>query len=151
MFLLRGRVAVGTRGRRGVGQGIALAPGGAGATVYVTRPSDGGGTTARLPRTVPDTGGAGTPRGGGRGPAPRQPRGRPPPNRPPHPHPQVVPRHLHRVPLRPARHPPRPPPPRPPRRTDMGKAPFYPLAAQPLQALAFGPAHPPPVVAVGPL
>src|SRR5439155_24315964 len=47
--------------------------------------------------------------------------------------------------------PPQPAPPRPPRLTDMGKAPFYPLAAQPLQALAFGPAHPPPVVAVGPL
>jgi NAD(P)-dependent dehydrogenase (short-subunit alcohol dehydrogenase family) len=63
---LRGRVAVVTGASRGVGKGIALALGEAGATVYVTGRSDAGGTTEGLPGTVRDTAEAVT-QGGGRG------------------------------------------------------------------------------------
>jgi NAD(P)-dependent dehydrogenase (short-subunit alcohol dehydrogenase family) len=61
---LRGRVAVVTGASRGVGKGIALALGEAGATVYVTGRSDVGGTTEGLPGTVQDTTEAVTQRGG---------------------------------------------------------------------------------------
>lgn len=64
MSLLRGRVAVVTGASRGVGQGIALALGEAGATVYVTGRSEAGGTTEGLPGTVRDTADAVTQRGG---------------------------------------------------------------------------------------
>jgi NAD(P)-dependent dehydrogenase (short-subunit alcohol dehydrogenase family) len=62
--LLRGRVAVVTGASRGVGKGIALALGEAGATIYVTGRSDEGGTTEGLPGTVRDTAEAVTQRGG---------------------------------------------------------------------------------------
>jgi NAD(P)-dependent dehydrogenase (short-subunit alcohol dehydrogenase family) len=61
---LRGRVAVITGASRGVGKGIALALGEAGATVYVTARSDAGGTTEGLPGTVRHTADAVTQRGG---------------------------------------------------------------------------------------
>jgi NAD(P)-dependent dehydrogenase (short-subunit alcohol dehydrogenase family) len=64
MSLLRGRVAVVTGASRGVGKGIALALGEAGAIVYVTGRSDAGGTTEGLPGTVRDTADAVTQRGG---------------------------------------------------------------------------------------
>jgi NAD(P)-dependent dehydrogenase (short-subunit alcohol dehydrogenase family) len=64
MSLLRGRVAVVTGASRGIGKGIALALGEAGATVYVTGRSDAGGTTECLPGTVRDTADAVTQRGG---------------------------------------------------------------------------------------
>jgi NAD(P)-dependent dehydrogenase (short-subunit alcohol dehydrogenase family) len=64
MALLRGRVAVVTGASRGIGKGIALALGEAGATVYVTGRSDEGGTTEGLPGTVRDTADAVTQRGG---------------------------------------------------------------------------------------
>lgn len=64
MSSLRGRVAVVTGASRGVGKGIALALGEAGATVYVTGRSDAGGTTEGLPGTVRDTADAVTQRGG---------------------------------------------------------------------------------------
>jgi NAD(P)-dependent dehydrogenase (short-subunit alcohol dehydrogenase family) len=64
MSRLRGRVAVVTGASRGVGKGIALALGEAGATVYVTGRSDAGGTTEGLPGTVWDTADAVTLRGG---------------------------------------------------------------------------------------
>jgi NAD(P)-dependent dehydrogenase (short-subunit alcohol dehydrogenase family) len=64
MSLLRGRVAVVTGASRGVGKGIALALGEAGATVYVTGRSDGGRTTEGLPGTVRETAEAVTQRGG---------------------------------------------------------------------------------------
>jgi NAD(P)-dependent dehydrogenase (short-subunit alcohol dehydrogenase family) len=57
-------VAVVTGASRGVGKGIALALGEAGATVYVTGRSDAGGTTEGLPGTVRDTADAVTQRGG---------------------------------------------------------------------------------------
>jgi NAD(P)-dependent dehydrogenase (short-subunit alcohol dehydrogenase family) len=57
-------VAVVTGASRGVGKGIALALGEAGATVYVTGRSDEGGTTEGLPGTVPETADAVTRRGG---------------------------------------------------------------------------------------
>lgn len=64
MSLLRGRVAVVTGASRGVGKGIALALGDAGATVYVTGRSDAGGTTEGLPGTIQDTADGVTQRGG---------------------------------------------------------------------------------------
>lgn len=64
MSLLRGRVAVVTGASRGVGKGIALALGEAGATVYVTGRSDAAGTTEGLPGTVRETADAITQRGG---------------------------------------------------------------------------------------
>ena len=64
MSKLRGRVAVVTGASRGVGKGIALALGEAGATVYVTGRSDSGGTTEGLPGTVRETADAVTQRGG---------------------------------------------------------------------------------------
>jgi NAD(P)-dependent dehydrogenase (short-subunit alcohol dehydrogenase family) len=64
MALLRGSVAVVTGASRGVGKGIALALGEAGATVYVTGRSVEGGTTEGLPGTVRDTAEAVTQRGG---------------------------------------------------------------------------------------
>jgi NAD(P)-dependent dehydrogenase (short-subunit alcohol dehydrogenase family) len=64
MSNLRGRVAVVTGASRGVGKGIALALGEAGATVYVTGRSDAGGTTEGLPGTVRETADAVTQRGG---------------------------------------------------------------------------------------
>jgi NAD(P)-dependent dehydrogenase (short-subunit alcohol dehydrogenase family) len=57
-------VAVVTGASRGVGKGIALALGEAGATVYVTGRSDAGGTTEGLPGTVRETADAVTQRGG---------------------------------------------------------------------------------------
>src|SRR5262249_53525658 len=64
MSMLRGRVAVVTGASRGVGKGVALALGEAGATVYVTGRSDAGGTTEGLPGTVGETAAAVTQRGG---------------------------------------------------------------------------------------
>src|SRR5215813_13450327 len=64
MSLLRGRVAVVTGASRGVGKGIALALGEAGATVYVTGRSDAAGTTEGLPGTIQATVEAVTQRGG---------------------------------------------------------------------------------------
>jgi NAD(P)-dependent dehydrogenase (short-subunit alcohol dehydrogenase family) len=64
MSSLRGRVAVVTGASRGVGKGIALALGEAGAAVYVTGRSEAGGTTEGLPGTVQATADAVTQRGG---------------------------------------------------------------------------------------
>ncbi|HEY7309181.1 MAG TPA: SDR family NAD(P)-dependent oxidoreductase [Gemmataceae bacterium] len=64
MSKLRGRVAVVTGASRGVGKGIALALGEAGATVYVTGRSNAGGTTEGLPGTVGETADTVTKRGG---------------------------------------------------------------------------------------
>src|SRR5262245_19894869 len=64
MSVLRGKVAVVTGASRGVGKGVALALGEAGATVYVTGRSDAGGTTEGLPGTVGETAEAVTQRGG---------------------------------------------------------------------------------------
>jgi NAD(P)-dependent dehydrogenase (short-subunit alcohol dehydrogenase family) len=61
---LHGKVAVVTGASRGLGKGIALALGQAGATVYVTGRSGAGGTTEGLPGTVPETADAVTQRGG---------------------------------------------------------------------------------------
>lgn len=62
---LSGTVALVTGASRGVGRGIALALGDAGATVYVTgRSVRGGGTTEGLPGTVDDTADEVTARGG---------------------------------------------------------------------------------------
>jgi NAD(P)-dependent dehydrogenase (short-subunit alcohol dehydrogenase family) len=57
-------VAVVTGASRGVGKGIALALGEAGATVYLTGRSDAGGTTEGLPGTVGETADEVTQRGG---------------------------------------------------------------------------------------
>jgi NAD(P)-dependent dehydrogenase (short-subunit alcohol dehydrogenase family) len=57
-------VAVVTGASRGIGKGIALVLGEAGATVYVTGRSKAGGTTEGLPGTVRDTAEAVTQRGG---------------------------------------------------------------------------------------
>jgi NAD(P)-dependent dehydrogenase (short-subunit alcohol dehydrogenase family) len=57
-------VAVVTGASRGIGKGIALALGEAGATVYVTGRSDAGGTTECLPGTIGETAEAVTQRGG---------------------------------------------------------------------------------------
>jgi NAD(P)-dependent dehydrogenase (short-subunit alcohol dehydrogenase family) len=62
--MLRGRVCVVTGASRGIGKGIALALGEAGATVYVTGRSDAGGATEGLPGTVQETADAVTHRGG---------------------------------------------------------------------------------------
>src|ERR1700722_20124625 len=64
MGSLIGTVAVVTGASRGIGKGIALALGEAGATVYVTGRSDERGTTEGLPGTVGDTADAVTQRGG---------------------------------------------------------------------------------------
>ena len=64
MSKLRGRVAVVTGASRGVGKGIALALGEAGATVYVTGRSEERGTTEGLPGTVGETADTVTKRGG---------------------------------------------------------------------------------------
>ena len=64
MLLLTGSVAVVTGASRGVGKGIALALGEAGATVYVTGRSDEGARTEGLPGTVRETAEAVTQRGG---------------------------------------------------------------------------------------
>jgi NAD(P)-dependent dehydrogenase (short-subunit alcohol dehydrogenase family) len=50
--MLRGRVSVVTGASRDTGRGIALAPGEAGAVVYVTGRSETGTTTEGLPGTV---------------------------------------------------------------------------------------------------
>jgi NAD(P)-dependent dehydrogenase (short-subunit alcohol dehydrogenase family) len=62
--MLRGRVAVVTGASRGIGRGIALALGEAGAVVYVTGRSEAGATTEGLPGTVRETAEEVTRRGG---------------------------------------------------------------------------------------
>jgi NAD(P)-dependent dehydrogenase (short-subunit alcohol dehydrogenase family) len=64
MSFLRGSVAVVTGASRGVGKGIAVALGEAGATVYLTGRSEQGRTTEGLPGTVRETAEAVTQRGG---------------------------------------------------------------------------------------
>jgi NAD(P)-dependent dehydrogenase (short-subunit alcohol dehydrogenase family) len=62
--VLHGRVAVVTGASRGVGKGIALALGDAGAIVYVTGRSQAGRTTESMPGTVQETADSVTRRGG---------------------------------------------------------------------------------------
>ncbi len=64
MTLLQDKIAIVTGGIRGLGRGIALALGEAGATVYVTGRSNHAGTTEGLPGTVDETAAAVTERGG---------------------------------------------------------------------------------------
>ena len=64
MSSLREKVAVVTGASRGVGKGIAVALGEAGATVYVTGRSNAGGTTENLSGTVRETAEMVTQRGG---------------------------------------------------------------------------------------
>lgn len=64
MTSLKGKVAVATGASRGLGKGIALALGEAGATVYVTGRSDENGTTEGLPGTIGETAAAISRRGG---------------------------------------------------------------------------------------
>src|SRR5689334_14161056 len=73
------------------------------------------------------------------------------PKQRPHQDAQVVPRHLHQVPLGHIYQPTQPTPPRPAALADMGKAALHILTPQPLQALPPGAPHPAAVVAVGPL
>src|SRR5262245_2448639 len=61
---LLGNVAIVTGASRGIGRGIALSLGDAGATVYVTGRSDERGTTENLPGTIDETAAAVTARGG---------------------------------------------------------------------------------------
>ncbi|HWB55073.1 MAG TPA: SDR family NAD(P)-dependent oxidoreductase [Tepidisphaeraceae bacterium] len=61
---LSGRVAIVTGASRGVGRGIALALGQAGATVYVTGRSRAGATTENLPGSIDETAETVTARGG---------------------------------------------------------------------------------------
>jgi NAD(P)-dependent dehydrogenase (short-subunit alcohol dehydrogenase family) len=70
MTALSGRIAVVTGASRGVGRGIAVALGEAGATVYVTGRSRGGSTTEGLPGSIEETASAVTARGGRGVPAP---------------------------------------------------------------------------------
>jgi NAD(P)-dependent dehydrogenase (short-subunit alcohol dehydrogenase family) len=62
--LLQGRIAIITGASRGLGKGIALALGEAGATVYVTGRSDEASSTEGLPGTIRETADALTQRGG---------------------------------------------------------------------------------------
>src|SRR5436305_9562039 len=64
MTAVAGLIAVVTGASRGVGRGIALALGAAGATVYVTGRSRAGRTTENLPGSVEETASAVTARGG---------------------------------------------------------------------------------------
>lgn len=64
MSSLCGKVVVVAGASRGIGKGIALALGDAGAIVYVTGRSEGAGTTEGLPGTVSETATAVTQRGG---------------------------------------------------------------------------------------
>lgn len=64
MSLLQGKVAIVTGASRGLGKGIALALGDAGATVYVTGRSDQESTTEGLPGTIQETAEAVMQRGG---------------------------------------------------------------------------------------
>jgi NAD(P)-dependent dehydrogenase (short-subunit alcohol dehydrogenase family) len=61
---LHGRVAIVAGASRGIGKGIALALGEAGATVYVTGRSEAGATTEGLPGTIQETADAVAKRGG---------------------------------------------------------------------------------------
>src|SRR4051794_36230932 len=61
---LAGKVAVVTGASRGIGKGIALALGEAGATVYVSGRSDAGAATENLPGTIRETSEQVTQRGG---------------------------------------------------------------------------------------
>jgi NAD(P)-dependent dehydrogenase (short-subunit alcohol dehydrogenase family) len=64
MQSLHGQVAIVTGASRGVGKGIALALGGAGATVYITGRSEAGAATEGLAGTIGETADEVTRRGG---------------------------------------------------------------------------------------